>query len=233
MTFLLNWKNILIFDKLIATADRMQSVLEETSDIKVQHDFPWPALSYGPCEKFRRADLDIIDAREDKKLWMMHLVVYPHLDDGSPIFGFDIIAGPKKITGAFHDFSPVNNNSYIIPQFAEKVKDFIPSKKRELPDWAKNIFSGHMISAGNVRDDEEINKIMELAVSNLKMIISELPNRVKGEDWSVEHDWYCYNQKQNPHTPKVMESLGVDPVTVRTYIDECLFPELSPNSSDT
>jgi len=36
---------------------------------------------------------------------------------------------------------------------------------------------------------------------------------------------YCAYQKQNPHTPKVMESLGLDPEDVRTFIDECLFPE--------
>lgn len=222
----------MIFDKLIAASEEMRKMLEMSTDTKHHHDFDWPAISYGPCEKFRRADLDIIDAIEDRKLWMMHLVVYPHLDDGSPLFGFDIIAGPKKITGAFHDFSPIDKSSYIIPKFEENVKDFIPSKKRELPQWALNIFSGHMLSAGNVREEEEVDKILALAIKNLKLILDELPNRVKGADWSVEHDWYCHNQKQNPHTPRVMESLGVDPVTVRKYIDECLFPELGAYSGD-
>lgn len=222
----------MIFDKLIAASEEMRGMLEMSTDTKSHHDFDWPAISYGPCEKYRRADLDIIDAIEDRKLWMMHLVVYPHLDDGSPLFGFDVIAGPKKITGAFHDFSPIDKSSYIIPKFEENVKDFIPSKKRELPQWALNIFSGHMLSAGNVREEEEIDKILALAIRNLQLILDELPNRVNGADWSVEHDWYCHNQKQNPHTPRVMESLGVDPVTVRKYIDECLFPELGADSPD-
>jgi len=223
----------MIFDKLIAASEEMRTMLEISTDTKRHHDFDWPAISYGPCEKFRRADLDIIDAIEDRKLWMMHLVIYPHLDDGSPLFGFDVIAGPKKITGAFHDFSPIDKSSYIIPKFEENVKDFIPSKKRELPQWALNIFSGHMLSAGNVREEEEVDKILALAVKNLQLILDELPNRVDGADWSIEHDWYCHNQKQNPHTPRVMESLGVDPVTVRRYIDECLFPELGADSPDT
>lgn len=223
----------MIFSKLIAASKVMQDMLEMSADMKKHHDFDWPAISYGPCEKFRRADLDIIDAIGTRKLWMMHLVVYPHLDDGSPLFGFDVIAGPKKITGAFHDFSPIDKSSYIIPLFEENVKDFIPSKKRELPQWALNIFSGHMVSAGNIREEEEIDKILELAIKNLELILSQLPNRVEGADWSVKHDWYCHNQKQNPHTPRVMESLGVDPVTVRKYIDECLFPELGVDSPDT
>ncbi|MGB1864613.1 MAG: hypothetical protein ACPHOL_09915, partial [Candidatus Puniceispirillum sp.] len=39
-----------------------QDMLEMSADMKKHHDFDWPAISYGPCEKFRRADLDIIDA---------------------------------------------------------------------------------------------------------------------------------------------------------------------------
>ena len=59
----------------------------------------------------RRAHIDIVDARETKGLWMLHLCVFPQLTNGGPIYGFDIIAGKKKVTGAFHDFSPLLKNT--------------------------------------------------------------------------------------------------------------------------
>ena len=76
----------------------MRELLESLSTTKHTHDFPWPATTYYSPDIWRRADLDIIDAREDRKLWMMHLCVYPHVNDPAPIYGFDIIAGPKKVT---------------------------------------------------------------------------------------------------------------------------------------
>ena len=156
---------------------------------------------------------------------MLHLVVYPHFDDGSPIYGFDIIAGPNKVTGAFHDFSPCDPNNTIITQFGENVKDFIPKKQRELPDWAKNIFSPYMIAAGNVRgDSEELDEILSLSLLNLEMLLNRIGTNKGDVDYKPHQSWYVYNQRQNPHTSRVMESLGIDKETVRKYIDECLWP---------
>ena len=46
--------------------------------------------------------------REEKGLWMQHVCIFPGLTNGGPIFGWDIIAEMKnKVTGAFHDFSPL------------------------------------------------------------------------------------------------------------------------------
>jgi hypothetical protein len=95
--------------------------------------------------KFRRAHLDIIDARETKGLYMMHLCIFPHTNDPAPIFGFDVIAGAKKVTGAFHDFSPIEPDHVLMDLFTSRVTGLEWSKPRELPDWARAIFSeaGH------------------------------------------------------------------------------------------
>ena len=37
---------------------------------------------------------------------------------------------------------------------------------------------------------------------------------------------YAHFQKQNPHTPRVMKSLGLDPEAVDEFQEKCLFPEL-------
>ena len=216
----------LIFEKLIETSERMRDLIESLSTTKHTHDFPWPATTYLSPSIWRRADLDIIDAREERKLWMMHLVVYPHLNDPAPIYGFDVIAGPNKVTGAFHDFSPVDPNHFIMQEFHGRAAKFIPSKKRELPDWAKAIFSGSMISAGNVRDGDELQELLDLCINNLQYHLRNIGASTTN-DYTEKHNWYAINQKKNPHTPRVMENMGVAPDVVRKYIDECLFPEVT------
>ena len=216
----------MVWNKLIDASLKMQNELEELSLTKHIHDFPWPAISYYNPNLFRRADLDIIDAREERKLWMMHLVVYPHLNDPAPIYGFDVIAGPKKVTGAFHDYSPVDPNHFMMSEFHSRAAKFIPSKKRDLPDWAKAIFSGSMISAGNVRDGDELQELLDLCISNLQFHLKNIGASTTN-DYTDKHNWYAINQKKNPHTPRVMENMGVAPDVVRKYIDECLFPEVT------
>ena len=39
-------------------------------------------------------------------------------------------------------------------------------------------------------------------------------------------NYYCENQKKNPHTPKVMVSLGLSEEDVQMFIQQCLFPEI-------
>ena len=49
----------------------------------------------------RRAHIDVVDARETKGLWMMHVCLFPVLTNDGPIYGFDVIAGKSKMTGAW------------------------------------------------------------------------------------------------------------------------------------
>jgi hypothetical protein len=37
---------------------------------------------------------------------------------------------------------------------------------------------------------------------------------------------YAYYQKQNPHTPNVMKSLGLNEDDVNAFVKESLFPEV-------
>ena len=46
-----------------------------------------------------------------------------------------------------------------------------------------------------------------------------------GGDWSAKQKAYCVHQKQNPHTEMVMASLGYDVEMVKSFINNCLFPE--------
>jgi hypothetical protein len=181
-------------------------------------------------DAIRRAHIDVVDAREQRGLWMMHVCVFPQLHNDAPIYGFDVIAGATKMTGAFHDYSRSVNPDHVMMQgYAESVKNFIPEKKRELPEWARNIFSSNMLAAGNVKTEEEATEIIRLALDNLDAYLAEVPEFNHTADESACADaqnYYCENQQMNPHTPRTMKSLGLPEEEVDKFCRDMLFPKL-------
>jgi phycocyanobilin:ferredoxin oxidoreductase len=179
-------------------------------------------------DRYRRAHVDVVDARLTKGLWMMHCCVFPHIHNPAPIFGFDVIAGKNKITGCFIDYSPTTDKEHpMVQYFAEEVSRYEWIRKRELPDWAQRIFSQHMVAAGNVQKEDELSQITSLAqilINHYSETVGDTNNTVA--DTTFEQNYYAQNQKQNPHTPRVMVSLGLSEDDVRVFIQDCLFPEL-------
>lgn len=178
----------------------------------------------------RRAHIDVVDARNTKGLWMMHVTVMPNLHNDAPIYGFDVIAGKNKMTGAFLDFSASATIDHpMMDGYAESVAEFIPSKKRQLPEWAQNIFSDSMLAAGNVSTNEEAEAIINLALDNLRAYMDEVEiyNGFGDTDLvKAAQNYYAHNQQQNPHTPKVMKSLGLNEEAVDLFCRDMLFPKL-------
>ena len=153
-------------------------------------------------DNYRRAHIDVVDMREQKKLWMMHVCVFPNVHNDGPIYGFDVIAGPNKMTGAFHDFSA---------------------------NWAKEIFTDHMIAAGMVKEQEEIDQICRVARENMCYYLGNIGEYNGYADCTIgkaAQNNYAHYQKQNPHTPAVMKSLGLNEDDVDAFVNESLFPEI-------
>jgi phycocyanobilin:ferredoxin oxidoreductase len=180
-------------------------------------------------DKYRRAHVDVVDARLTKGLWMMHCCIFPHTHNPAPIFGFDVIAGKNKITGCFHDYSKAGDPDHpMMEWFASEVDKLEWRRVRALPEWATNIFSPSMVAAANVSDEAELEQISELAKTTIDHYLStvaETNNTVADTTW--DQNYYAQNQKQNPHTPRVMVSLGLSEEDVRVFIQDCLFPELN------
>ena len=179
-------------------------------------------------ENYRRAHIDVVNARETKGLWMMHCCVFPHTHNPAPIFGFDVIAGKNKITGCFIDYSPAGDSEHpMIEYFGEEVGRYDWNKKRKLPEWAERIFSEHMVAAGNVSDETELKQLTSLAHILVNHYLETVGETNKtANNTTKSQNYYCENQKQNPHTPKVMASLGLSEEDVRVFIQDCLFPEI-------
>ena len=227
----------IIWDKLIECKDEIIDVFEEhAEEIEEpglsafnQPDNGWINRVWSN-DSVRRAHIDVVDARESKGLWMMHVCCFPNLNNDAPIYGFDVIAGKNKMTGAFHDFSPSSTFDHLmIDGYKESVEDFIPKKQRELPQWAKNIFTDKMLAAGNVKEDEA-GPIIDIALSNLRAWFDEVP-QFNGQGLRDEviaaQNYYCHNQQQNPHTANVMKSLGLPEDDVEVFCRDMLFPKLA------
>lgn len=184
----------------------------------------------------RRAHMDIIDAIDTKKLYMMHICVFPHIYDAAPVYGFDIIAGTNKVTGAFLDFSPTGDlNHPLCNYFAELVEPTQWSKPRELPEWARNIFSKQMVAAGNINTDFELDVVLELSKKSLEHYLDNIKThraamtydeQVLKYNFTTQQNYYCQQQKQNPHTPRVLKGLGFTEKMANDFIHKELFPEL-------
>jgi phycocyanobilin:ferredoxin oxidoreductase len=224
-----------VWDKLIEIEQYLESKFYATGSIvhepgMERFNQPGWVNKVWMSSRYRRAHIDVVDARETKGLWMMHCCIFPHLDNPAPIFGFDVIAGKNKITGCFIDYSPGSDRDHpMIDYFGEEVSRYEWNKKRKLPEWAERIFSEHMVAAGNVSDTSELNQIASLAnivVNHYLECVDETKGTADTAITAAAQNYYAQNQKQNPHTPKVMASLGLNEDDVKAFIQECLFPEI-------
>ena len=157
---------------------------------------------------------------------MQHVCI-TGLTNGEFIFSWDGNV-KNKVTGAFHDFSPLLKKEHrMVNAFGDLVAKYKPSKPRELPDWAMKIFSPHMIAAGNIQEEKELNEICHLVETNLSFYLDriiEFHEDSKPEDVREAQNYYCEHQQQNPHTPRVMQSLGLPEEDIKLFCSDNLFP---------
>jgi hypothetical protein len=216
-----------IFNRLKQHEKALEEVLFSRAFLSpVPNTYSWTNKIF-TSSSVRRAHLDCIDATQTKKLYMMHLCIFPQVNLSSPIYGFDIIAGPNKVTGAFLDFSPVVIGHPLSMWYANFVKDLTWSKPRQLPEWAQRIFSKNMIAAGNINTIEELDVILDLSLIMLNKYLDLMGSITTTEDYTSNQNYYCQQQKCNPHTPRVLQSIGFDQEMVHDFIHNCLFPEIN------
>lgn len=221
------WQTLIDIQELLTEAFK-QSGIEVQEPGMERFNQPGWVNRVWTGDSYRRAHVDVVDARESSGLWMMHCCVFPHVSTSSPIFGFDVIAGKTKITGCFIDFSPTTDpNDPMCEWFSTQVSDLKWRKQRELPEWARRIFSKNMVAAGNVQHPHELTQIRDLAEKCVLYYVQTAGDSVGNIlDNTFAQNHYAQNQKLNPHTPKVMASLGLDEEDVGVFIQECLFPEI-------
>jgi hypothetical protein len=216
-----------VFDRIIHCEQLITQYLDaQASRTPLEKSYGWTNIVWSN-NRFRRAHLDSVDARKTKGLYMMHLCVFPHDHNSGPIYGFDVIGGKNKVTGAFHDFSKSQDDNHPLMQyFQNRVSSYQWIKSRLMPPWALAIFSPSIVAVGNINTDEEMDNIIELATSNLDYYCNNIEQYNHTTTGQIQYqNRYCHYQKQNPHTPRVMAALGLDEEEVHSFIHNELFPE--------
>jgi hypothetical protein len=190
-------------------------------------DYAWHNQLWS-SPRYRRAHIEIVDNRESHKIYILHCTIFPHFNDPSPIWGFDAVCGPNKITGAFCDFSSAGDANHIMMRwFGTETKKYGWQKSRELPEWARNIFSDNMVAAGNVQEGQELDNLCQLALDSLDYYVKNVGNTQQdAADYHMAQNRYCHYQKQNPHVIRSMVSMGVEESTMKRFVSEVLFPEV-------
>jgi len=217
-----------LFDRVIACAEQIEKRFRETgkTDEVVVNEMINARDVVFTSSRYRRAHISTVDARETKKIYLLHVTVFPHINNPSPIYGFDIVCGPTKVSGAFHDFSWAGENQEMQDWFANRVKDIEWNKPRELPEWARAIFSDNMVAIGAV-GPEELDAFIALGLETLDYYLDTVyKTNWQNVDNTINQNRYCHYQKQNPRTPASLQHLGFTEQEALDYVRTKLFPEI-------
>lgn len=187
------------------------------------HDLRWRnVLLSGPC--FRRAHVEELSV--PGRLVVLHVCIFPHLDDPAPVFGFDLVGGPARVTGMFMDFSPVLAEP---PAFRlgdrlapGEIETF--GERRLVPPWG-DIFSADFVAV-RPRALAEVAKAIAFGETALAAWLDNLDPggaAAERERISTGQRRYAVTMRQNPHTFRMLAGLiGAD--AARRFIDDVLFP---------
>lgn len=218
----------MIWDNLIKLSEQIETIFDEnftrypiTEDI----NFSGWKDTYWKSDHIRKCHLKTIDNRDTQKLWLMHINIFPNETLNTPILGFDIVAGQTKITGSFFDYSPVDDHPFL-DYFYSKVNDLSWNKPRELPDWAQQIFSKHMIAVGNIRTEEEINQLAETCLDLVQYYVKNIGMYDSVGQFKDKQNYYCSQQKLNPHLHKSILAMGISEEDKDRYVNKVLFEEI-------
>lgn len=218
-----------IWNKIEQFAQNIESQFQKTGS-RIQgkeSNYNWYNAIY-ISDRYRRAHIEIVDNRISHKIYILHCTIFPHFNDPSPIWGFDAVCGPNKITGAFHDFSYAGDKDHaMMLWFKDRSKSIEWKKERNLPEWAQMIFSPAMIAAGNISDEDELNQLCDFGLTSLDYYLKNVGiTQESGSDFHMAQNRYCYYQKQNPHVINSMVKMGVPELTMQNFVKEVLFPEI-------
>jgi hypothetical protein len=216
-----------IFDKTIACAEHILKRFAESSQGSTYNNRENIHDAVFESTRYRRAHICTVDARDTKKLYLMHVTIMPHTNDNSPIYGFDLVAGPTKVSGAFLDFSASGDaNHKMMDWFNCYTSELSWNKPRDLPDWAKAIFSPSFVAIGAV-GAEELEACIDVGLKSLDYYLAHVGNTQQDlADYHMAQNRYCQYQKMNPRTPASLQHLGFTEEGARTFVTNSLFPEI-------
>lgn len=203
-----------LIDLINRTADTFESILESKSkDLQEipTEDFGWQNRRW-MSSQYRLAHVERFN---QPKFSVLHTVIFPHVMDPSPIFGFDIIASDTKATGVFFDLSPTL-------ECWGPITEIKFGTERIRPEWG-DIFSEHWIACRPTVP--ECEQICDLACVTLVKYLKKLNKKSSPKLHDIIHaqNRYSLQQRKNTHTTTVINKLLGEQRGTH-FINEILFP---------
>jgi hypothetical protein len=102
-----------IWNRLRLLATEIEEVFDKHlvryENPKLTRHFDGWSDKFWKSDSIRKAHLKIIEpgTEGNRKLWLLHINVFPQPWMDLPILGFDVVSGPNKISGSCIDYSPV------------------------------------------------------------------------------------------------------------------------------
>lgn len=210
---------------------RFDEKFERFNNPKYTEDMHFPGWkdTFWKSDIVSKAHLKTIVPENNKGLWLMHVNIFPRPGIELPILGFDIVAGPKKITGSFMDFSPLYGHPHPYNDYMHFVtRNLEWNKKRDLPSWAKEIFSDDMIAVGNINTEEELEQFIKVTTDLLDYYLNNIEENAfkTNRDTKTILNKYCINQKMNVHLHRSIEAMGISKEAKNRYVNNVLFEEI-------
>jgi phycocyanobilin:ferredoxin oxidoreductase len=200
--------------KFINTISNLKNVKEIPTENWGWDNHRWES------DNFRLAHVEVYNL---DNLKVLHTTVFPHKNNTSPIYGFDVICSTKQnsIIGAFIDLSPTISDEW--------EHTFSSTSTRILPEWA-DMFSENFIALKNPTVDEWEN-IFQFAYNLFLEYMNILPIFNTDDDNLITtvmeaQNYYCHQQQQNKRTFGALKSkIGND--RAKLFIETILFPKIN------
>jgi phycocyanobilin:ferredoxin oxidoreductase len=197
----------------------------EPSNYEKDDNFQWNNV-FLKADSFRQGHIETFVV--PNRFAVLHVCIFPFLDDPRPIFGFDMIAGSSKVTGIFLDFSQTNKNfeEQSLGKIVSRIEYERFSKRREMPDWGY-VFSPDALAIRPV-DSDEVELAVVIAHRALDAYLSHQNTRQIGQidEITAGQKRYIAAQRQNKHTFRTLAGF-IGPERARSFINDKLFPEVT------
>ena len=205
------------FERLNIAARKFSRPLATDAIVTPTPEYPWRNEVWS-SDKFRRAHVEEFIS---PAICVLHVVIFPHMDDPAPIYGFDVVTGMKRPAGCYVDLSPSVHDWKNWRELVSLPSD-VPANKK-LPDWS-TIFSEDFIAIPP-RDEMHMEEMFDYGLRLLEVYLAKLKQQQVDSQLVYDaHKKYSTMQRSNEKTKQILtRMIGAD--ETEKFMRGVLFPD--------
>ncbi|HAC63515.1 MAG TPA: phycocyanobilin:ferredoxin oxidoreductase [Cyanothece sp. UBA12306] len=159
--------------------------------------------------QFRKMHLEL--AKVGRGLDILHCVMFPNPTYSLPMFGCDIVAGPRGVSAAIVDLSPANlqltlSSTYLNALSQLPLCEF--SDTRDLPEWG-DIFSEYCLfirPSNSAEETQFLSRVADFLKIHCQLALQSQPVTLEQKTLNLAgQKYYCNKQLENDKTRRVLE----------------------------